>query len=63
MKKNMMKKLLALALAGAMMLSVVACGSKEDTASGDSTAKETIMHTILFAPLRTGTTRNNPASI
>ena len=39
MKK--MKKLLALALAGAMMLSAVACGSKEDTTSGDS-AKDTI---------------------
>ena len=42
MKK--MKKLAALALAGVMMLSAVACGSKEEaaTGSGESAAKETI---------------------
>ena len=39
MKK--MKKLLALALAGVMMLSAVACGSKEDGASGDGAANGT----------------------
>ena len=46
MKK--MKKLLALALAGVMMLSAVACGSKEDGASGDGTANGTTNGTITF---------------
>ena len=40
MKK--MKKLLALALAGAMMLSAVACGSKEDAGSTGSASKDVI---------------------
>ncbi len=46
MKK--MKKLLALALAGVMMLSAVACGSKEDGASGDGAANGTANGTITF---------------
>ena len=35
MKNNMVKKLLTLALAGAMTLSLAACGSKSDDSSND----------------------------
>ena len=35
MKNNMVKKLLPLALAGAMTLSLAACGSKSDDSSND----------------------------
>ena len=36
MKNNMVKKLLTLALAGAMTLSLAACGSKSDDSSNDA---------------------------
>ena len=36
MKNNMVKKLLPLALAGAMTLSLAACGSKSDDSSNDA---------------------------
>ena len=36
MKNNMVKKLLTLALAGAMTLSLAACGSKSDNSSNDA---------------------------
>ena len=36
MKNNMVKKLLTLALAGAMTLSLAACGSQSDDSSNDA---------------------------
>ena len=40
MKNNMMKKLLTLVLAGAMTLSLAACGAKDHPADDSGTARQ-----------------------
>ena len=49
MKKSTLRKTMAMSLTGAMMLSLVACGSTNETTSTDATVQEKTEETVASA--------------